>query len=142
MDWTKEKIAQLRALAPTGMIAADIGVALGGFTQAGVINVAARHGIAIVKYSPEQQAIYDHNARHRDVKRLARKKAARQEAKIAARKDALGRRASTLPASSSTSPRLSLSELRKLHAVPVEMTKGELRAFLTQAVRNTAEASL
>lgn len=136
MRWTAKKIAQLRALAPTGMIAADIGAAL-GFTQAGVINVAARNGIAIVKYSAEEQARYDENARVQAARRAARKKARTKEAKIAGRREARNRAATPVPPVA-----LTLPELRKLHPIKTEMTKNELRAFLAQAVRNTVEASV
>jgi hypothetical protein len=137
--WTEEKIALLRALAPTGMFAADIGIEL-GFTQAGVINVAARNGIAIIKYSPAEQARYDESARVQAARRAARKKTRNKEAKIAHRKQAFCQPESPEPALSRSG--LTLPELRKLHPIKIEMTKGELRAFLAQAVRNTAGASL
>lgn len=138
--WTDEKRKALSDLAATGMIAADIGAAIGA-TQASVITFAGRHGISVVKYSPEQQAVYDGRARAREELRNARKVAASHQKKVSERATAMERASFTpLAVQAATSK---TSRAYRLALPPIgEMTKSQLRAMLTQAVRNTAEASV
>jgi hypothetical protein len=144
MRWNPSLIEKLRELAATGMLAADIGAAL-GTTQNSVITVAGRVGIKVVKYTPEQQQTYDDRAKARISLKDARNKAARREALIARRKSLASTAAGIVktevacPAQRQVS--LSLPEKRKLYAVTASLTKSEQRAFLTQAVLNTPGVS-
>jgi hypothetical protein len=79
--------------------------------------------------TPEHRAAVIERRRARDRAKSRRRKANRRAAKIAAFV------ASGFHAASKTDP----VTRRRLYGPAAEMTKNELRAMLTQAVRNTAE---
>jgi hypothetical protein len=123
-SWKVEKIEALERMALAGLNAAAIAKQL-GTTQHSVITKAGALNIAVIKYTPEQQAMYDANKRERERRKQQRKRAKRALA--------AGERFIE-PGTSRTSPifRNSLPRLP-------EMSKSELRAMLAEAVRNTSE---
>lgn len=131
--WNDEKRSRVMELAATGMVAEDIGAAL-GTTEASILTYCGRHQIPLFKYSPERQAVYDQRLRDRNAKKDAKKVAANQAKKIAQRK-AFMAGIGLSPDTNKTSP-VYRNTLPKLP----EMSKSELRSMLTEAVRNTAEA--
>lgn len=135
--WPQERIDRVRELAATGMHAGDIGKDIGR-TQLSVIQYCARHRIDVVRYSPEQQEMYDRRKRDYEAKRNAKKVAANAKKKLEARLAAMARSGHsevTVKAAAAQT-----SQGRRAHLPPApNMTKSELRAMLTQAVRNTAE---
>jgi hypothetical protein len=133
--WTTDRVARVTELAVAGVISSAIAADI-GTTQASVLTFCGRRGIAVVKYSPEQQRIYDERARLREASRNARKRAHNQAKLIAARKIAIA----NAPALTTAipKPKLNTMELRRVFHIP-EMSKADQRAFLADAVRNTAQ---
>jgi hypothetical protein len=119
--WTDDRLGQLAQLAAKRMYAADIAREIGCSLHS-IVTMAGRNGIAIVRYSPDEQAIVDEQRRQRDRAKKRRKRAARGQTFIPD------------PSKSKTGPIYRNS----LPRAP-EMTPNERRAFLAQALRNTAE---
>jgi hypothetical protein len=137
--WRVGVIKRLRELVASGMNAADIAKEIGR-TQASVITFSARRGIAIVRYNPEQQAMYDRRFRDAEDKRNARKRAVNAKKKLDARLEAMKRSGhNTVTVIAAASP--TSVGFRAHLPLQREMTKAELREMLAQAVRNTAEMS-
>jgi hypothetical protein len=146
-EWSQRDKATLIELIDQNFVATDIASKMGR-TLGSILTYCGRHNIAVVKYSPEQQAIYDERARQREVDRN-NKKVLANKARRVAKRAALVAHVETRPSVgvaitvragplvSKTSP-----GYRKLLAPIGEMTKSELRAMLAEAVRNTAEASV
>lgn len=147
MRWTQEKIGQLREIARTGATAAEAGASMGA-TAPSVITAAARYGIAIVKYSPEQQRIYDERAVAREAVRKARNVAARKAKRIQARKDLMAAQAAREPApkaakvAANPAKPFARSVFQDQYRNMPAPTKAEQYADLAQAVRNTAAMAL
>ena len=129
--WTDKDFDRLKELAATGMFASAIAKEL-STSHASIGTRAGRHGITVEKYTPaEKHAMSDRRAA-----KLKRKYAARRARRKAAAR--AGVPAVVIdPCASRTSP----IYRNRLPRIP-QMSKSELRAMLTQAVRNTAEASV
>ncbi len=137
--WTPELAERARELAATGMHAGDIAKEIGR-TQISVIQYCARHGIEVVRYSAEQQAMYDRRLRDSEDKRNARKRARNAKNKLEARLAAMARSGhNEVTVNAAASP--TSVGFRAHLPLQREMTKTELREMLAQAVRNTAEMS-
>lgn len=134
--WTDEKRARVVELAASGMIAADIGAHL-GTSQSSIITYCGRNKIDLVKYSPEQQAVYDQRAKDREALRQARKVNRNHAKKVAERVAAMARGDFTALAVKAATSKT--SKAYRLALPPIgNMTKSQLRAMLAEAVRNTA----
>jgi hypothetical protein len=144
MTWAPEKIERLKVMAAAGAVVRQIADDL-GMSSGAVESCARRLKVKIQSKSPEQKAIFAERAKERaresSRRRLARRKAARHEATVAARKAAMlsapARTGVTTPAPYAVQG-LSLPQKRKLYASTPSLSKTEMRAFLTQAVLNTA----
>lgn len=134
--WTDQKRARLIELAASGMVATDIGAQLGA-TEASIITICGRNGIAIVKYSPEVQAMYDRRAKDRQAKQDAKKVALNHAKKVAERAAAMARGDFSSLAVATAHSKTSVAYRRALAPVG-EMTKSQLLAMLEEAARNTA----
>lgn len=135
MRWTPERLEELRRHVAAGLINAEI-VAKMGATKWAVGERARQMGIKIATQTPLQREVYAKRAREREANRNARKKAANQAKLIAARNVAAAN--APAPTRSAPKPKLGSLELRRVFHIP-EMSKANQRAFLAQAVRNTAQ---
>lgn len=138
--WTDEKRAEVARLAGTGMIAPEIATALGA-THASILTYCGRHGIPVIKYSPEQQAMYDRRALDRETTRQARKVAANKKKKLAQRLAAMERSGHAAAVIAAASSQTSVGYRAHLPPAP-DMTKNQMREMFAQAVRNTAEIAI
>lgn len=139
--WTEEKRAQLTALAATGTIAADIAIAL-GTSPASVITFAGRNNIAVVRYSAEQQFIYDARKKDRDAHRHRNRAAEEaQQKRIAERQAAMARGDFTAAAVNAAFTKTSRA-YRKLLRPIGELSKNALRAMIAEAAANTASLQI
>jgi hypothetical protein len=118
--WTDERISRLIELAGRRMPAADIARNIGCSLHS-VMTIAGRNGIAVVRYSDAEQAIVDEQKRQRDRAKKRRKRGA------------LGQTFIPDPKNSKTGPIYRNS----LPRAP-DMTPNQRRAFLAEAIRNTA----
>jgi hypothetical protein len=134
--WTEARKAKLIELAATRMPAGDIATALG--TSIGsVFTFAGRNNIAVVKYTPEVQAVYDARARDRETHRQARDVAANQKKKIAGRQAAMAAGDFSAIAVSAAFTKTSVAYRKQLPPIG-EMSKSQLRAMIAEAAANTA----
>jgi hypothetical protein len=122
--WTDEKRAQLRALAATGMFASEIGAIL-GVTKPSILTSCGRNGIPVVMHTEAELAEMRARARLREKRKRQKRAAARPANAVHVQ-----------PGTSKTAP-IYRNQLPRLP----EMSKNQLRAMLTEAVRNTAGAS-
>lgn len=120
--WTPKAITQLRDLAATGEYASVI-ASIMGRSHLSLLVMSTKLGIAINRYTPEEQTALDASYYGREHRKQARRKAKKQKAFTP-----------SVAQFSKTS-----SFYRKQLPNIAEMTKTELRAMLTQAVRNTVE---
>ncbi len=125
--WTTERVSRLATLASANICGTLIAAEFGCSTQC-VIVKAFQLGIPLVKYTPEEQAEFARRARLRSAGKKRRKTQVARQQRIVPEFD---------PSASKTSK----SHRLRYGKLP-EMTKNELRAMLTQAVKNTAEASV
>lgn len=132
--WPPEKRARLVELAASGMNAMDIGAEMGRSLYS-ILTYCGRNGIHVIKYSPEQQAVYDERAAQRQQARNVRKTAA-NKARLIAKRKAIAAQAATRVVPERT--KMAVHELRAKFPVRQDMTKTELRAMLAEAVQNTA----
>jgi hypothetical protein len=122
--WTDERLARVAALAVAGHYGSQIGADIGCSLHS-VLTICGKEGIPVNRYTPEQQAYFDLKAKQRE----ARKHAKRRKKPVTEAQFVF------LPGTSKTSP-IYRNQFGKLP----EMSKAALRAMLTEAVRNTAEA--
>lgn len=116
--WTDEKRSELRRLAALGMPASEIGLILGA-TKPSVITTAGRANIDLVLHTEAEIAVMVANR----VGRQKRRKTEDRKKAVVVIGDRVVSKTSSF--------------YRKLMPTVPEMTKNELRAILTQAVRNT-----
>ena len=135
--WTDEKRAKLAELAASGENAADIAGAL-ETSQQSVITFCNLNKIAVIRNTPEQQAVFEARAKEREVKRQARKVAATSKKKIEERRQAMSRGDFTSLVVKAATSKTSRAYRLALPTIG-EMSKSQLRAMLSQAVQNTAD---
>lgn len=121
--WTDIDIDRLRAVASTGEYASVIAAAL-GVSHASILMMAGRNNIPINPYTPAEQALMDAKKRLREERKNAKRRAANKRFI-----------ATIINSKTSSSYRNSLPKIR-------DMSKSELRAMLTEALRNTVGAQV
>jgi hypothetical protein len=130
--WPPERVEELRILAATNMPASAIAAKL-GVGHMGTLIAAAKAGIAVVAYTPEEMAV-----------RVARKKS------VDCAKYQRWRKRHGMPITPATAPiivrpgtsRTSAVYRNQLPGIDPEMSKDRLRAIIAEACRNTAEMQI
>jgi len=125
--WNEVTIGRMRELAANGLAQSEVAAALGVSVNS-VIAAAASHGVTITRHTVTERAEHQDRERARD----KRKKLNKRLKELTATHKAAG-----LPPVTKTSA----AYRNQLPGIG-ERTKTELRAMLTEAVRNTAEMSV
>jgi len=125
--WTVARVADLKARAAANRSASEIADEL-GVSAASVMGKALALGIRVRCYTVQQAVEFEERASERARLRDRAKKAGKRKAK---------RSHASNPAAPLTMSRTSPEYRSRLPAAP-DMTPSERRAFLAEAVRNTA----